>query len=55
MDPKQIIKPIALISGANKGIGLETAKSLVKKGYFVFIGARDTVLGEKARDEIGAQ
>jgi len=55
MDPKQIIKPIALISGANKGIGFETAKYLVKeKGYFVFIGARDITLGKKAREEIGA-
>ncbi|KAF2069827.1 hypothetical protein CYY_008849 [Polysphondylium violaceum] len=51
----QINKPIAVISGANKGIGFETARELIKKGYFVFIGSRDIARGEKARDEIGAQ
>ena len=34
-------KRIALITGANKGIGLETARQLGKEGVTVLIGARD--------------
>jgi short-subunit dehydrogenase len=36
----------ALITGANKGIGLETAKQLSKKGLFVYLGSRDLKKGE---------
>lgn len=35
-----------LITGANRSIGLETAKQLSKKGLFVYIGARDLAKGE---------
>lgn len=38
----------ALITGANKGIGFETAKQLLENGYFVFIGSRDIDNGESA-------
>jgi NAD(P)-dependent dehydrogenase (short-subunit alcohol dehydrogenase family) len=34
-------KRIALITGANKGIGLETARQLGKEGITVLVGARD--------------
>ena len=34
-----------LITGANKGIGFETAKQLAQLGYFVFVGSRDKVRG----------
>ena len=36
----------ALISGANKGIGLETARQLGALGYKVYVGSRDLVKGE---------
>ena len=39
---------IALITGANKGIGLETSRQLGKSGYTVLLGARDGERGEKA-------
>jgi NAD(P)-dependent dehydrogenase (short-subunit alcohol dehydrogenase family) len=37
-----------LITGANRGIGLETARQLVGKGFEVFIGTRNLANGEKA-------
>jgi NAD(P)-dependent dehydrogenase (short-subunit alcohol dehydrogenase family) len=39
---------IALITGANKGIGLETARQLSKTGVHVLIGARNVAKGEAA-------
>jgi NAD(P)-dependent dehydrogenase (short-subunit alcohol dehydrogenase family) len=34
-------KKIALVTGANKGIGLKTARQLAKQGITVLAGARD--------------
>ena len=39
---------VALISGANKGLGLETARQLGKLGYTVLLGSRDALKGEVA-------
>ena len=41
-------KRVALITGANKGIGLETARQLGKLGITVILGARDNRKGEAA-------
>lgn len=41
---------IALITGANKGIGLETAKQLGKLGVTILVGARDLAKGEAAAE-----
>jgi len=43
---------IALITGANRSIGLETAKQLSKKGLFVYIGTRDLEKGNAVVDEL---
>jgi NAD(P)-dependent dehydrogenase (short-subunit alcohol dehydrogenase family) len=45
-------KRIALITGANKGIGLETARQLGKQNIVVLIGARDRAKGEAAAKEL---
>ncbi|KAF2513865.1 SDR family NAD(P)-dependent oxidoreductase [Flavobacterium foetidum] len=37
-----------LITGANRSIGLETAKQLSEKGFFVYLGSRDLSKGEEA-------
>ena len=46
---------IALVTGANKGIGLETVRQLAQAGVVVYLGARDEVKGtdaaKKLRDE----
>ncbi len=38
----------ALVTGANKGIGLEIAKELCEKGFNVFLAARNPHLGSEA-------
>ena len=39
---------IAVVTGANKGIGLAAARGLAQHGFRVFLGARDTVRGQAA-------
>jgi NAD(P)-dependent dehydrogenase (short-subunit alcohol dehydrogenase family) len=41
---------VALITGANKGIGLETARQLGKLGVTVLVGSRDLGRGEQAAE-----
>ncbi len=45
-------KKTALITGANKGIGLETARQLGKKDITVLVGARDMAKGKSAVEEL---
>ena len=44
----------ALVTGANKGIGFETAKQLADLGYFVYIGSRDKTKGLEAIEKLKA-
>lgn len=46
---------VTLITGANKGIGFETARQLLELGHVVYIGARDAERGGKAAAELGAR
>ncbi len=46
-------KPVALVTGANQGIGLQIAKDLVAQGFTVLIGSRNLGRGEAAAKEVG--
>jgi NAD(P)-dependent dehydrogenase (short-subunit alcohol dehydrogenase family) len=45
---------IALITGANRGIGLEVSNQLLKRGFRVLLGSRDLERGERAAQSLGA-
>lgn len=45
----------ALITGANKSIGFETARQLLQQGYYVYLGCRDMEKGHKAVDQLQAE
>jgi NAD(P)-dependent dehydrogenase (short-subunit alcohol dehydrogenase family) len=47
-------KRVALVTGANKGIGLQIAKDLAGHGFTVLVGSRNLERGEKAAASIGA-
>jgi NAD(P)-dependent dehydrogenase (short-subunit alcohol dehydrogenase family) len=46
---------VTLITGANKGLGRETARRLIELGHTVYIGARSIERGEAAATELGAR
>jgi NAD(P)-dependent dehydrogenase (short-subunit alcohol dehydrogenase family) len=46
-------QPVALVTGANQGIGLQIAKDLVAHGFTVLVGSRDFERGEAAAKEVG--
>src|SRR6201985_1463779 len=46
-------KRIALVTGANQGVGLQVAKELVANGLTVMVGSRNFERGEAAAKEIG--
>ena len=44
-----------LITGANKGLGYETARRLIEAGHTVWMGARDETRGRQSADALGGQ
>jgi NAD(P)-dependent dehydrogenase (short-subunit alcohol dehydrogenase family) len=47
--------PVALVTGANRGIGRETARQLAEQGFDVFVGARDEDNAKEAAEAIGGR
>jgi NAD(P)-dependent dehydrogenase (short-subunit alcohol dehydrogenase family) len=46
---------VALVTGANKGIGKEIARQLAGAGLTVYVGSRDAGRGKRAAQEIGGR
>jgi NAD(P)-dependent dehydrogenase (short-subunit alcohol dehydrogenase family) len=46
-------KPTALVTGANKGIGLQIAKDLAGEGFTVLVGSRNLENGQQAATSVG--
>lgn len=44
------MEKIALVTGANRGIGLESCRQLAQRGFRVVLTSRDPALGEEAAD-----
>lgn len=49
------MEKVALITGANRGIGFETSKQLAKKDTKVILGSRDLDKGKKAIEKLSAE
>jgi NAD(P)-dependent dehydrogenase (short-subunit alcohol dehydrogenase family) len=45
-------KRVALVTGANRGLGLETCRQLARQGYKVILTARDEMKGKQAAAEL---
>jgi NAD(P)-dependent dehydrogenase (short-subunit alcohol dehydrogenase family) len=46
---------VMLVTGANKGLGYETARRLIERGHTVYMAARSIERGEAAATELGGQ
>jgi NAD(P)-dependent dehydrogenase (short-subunit alcohol dehydrogenase family) len=44
---------VAVVTGANRGLGLETARQLLARGYHVALTGRDLAAVERARRALG--
>jgi NAD(P)-dependent dehydrogenase (short-subunit alcohol dehydrogenase family) len=54
-DDAGFMTTITFITGANKGLGYETARRLAELGHHVIIGARDPERGQAAADRLGVR
>jgi NAD(P)-dependent dehydrogenase (short-subunit alcohol dehydrogenase family) len=48
-------KKVAVVTGANRGLGFETSRQLAKKGYQVILTSRDEAKGKAAAEKLQAE
>src|SRR5690242_6199216 len=48
------VEPLAVVTGGNRGIGLELCRQLAQDGYVVVLGSRDVERGLAAARRFGA-
>ncbi|HVA10096.1 MAG TPA: SDR family NAD(P)-dependent oxidoreductase [Acidimicrobiales bacterium] len=46
---------VTLVTGANKGLGYETARQLIERGHTLYIGGRSVERGQSAATKLGAR
>ena len=51
----ELKQPIAVVTGANRGLGLETGRQLAQRGLHVVLTSRDPAQGQRAADPLRAQ
>ena len=52
---RQELTRVALVTGGNRGIGLEVCRQLARKGMRVLLGSRDAARGEQAARSLSAE
>ncbi len=48
-------REVAVVTGGNKGLGREIVRQLAAEGLTVYLGARDTALGQAAQQELASE